>query len=160
MTLAVFVAGLAVVSALLWGAGRRLFATIDRHLAVMERMEKVHVAYMEGPRSEFEARMRHLEDLCEMLPQRWDQIRKEAERFDGRARSAVRRVTEELEERGLSDDTINALNFEVRQRHGEGSPEGELPAMPAPVEPAPFHGEQLDWRDEIRQRIALKNGAR
>jgi hypothetical protein len=158
MTLAVFALGIAAVLLMLFVGGQRLFQYMARLTAVLEGVGKVQEEYVKGPRGAFESRMRHLEDMVELLPQRWEHIKKEAERFDGRARSAISRVTGELEERGLTDDTIAALAGEIREADGGPGAGAELFPVPAELEAAPEFAPQMSWQDEIRAQVAQKRG--
>lgn len=134
--------------------GRAFSASLGLLLPEMRAIRKAHEAWCGLGVGDREDRLRALEDAVEMLPQRWDQIRKEAERLDGRARHAVRRVAAELEERGLADDTIDGLAGELRLVDGGGGAQEELPAMPQSVaEPPP---PPTDWRAAARAQLAHK----
>ncbi len=140
MTLATVTLGaLAVALALGWGL-RQLSRSFGLLTAEMTAIRKAHAAHLKSGAADWEERIRDMEDSVERLPLRWDQIRAEAERFDGRARSAIKRVEKELAANGLADDTIAGLSRELRVSDGGRSGEEEMPPVPAGVaesEPQP-----------------------
>jgi len=146
----------AVSLALLAGGGLaalRLFGDVrgilDRTRAIMEGAYRVDEKGLE-------ARFRDLEDLVDRLPQRWEDIKREAARLDARARYAVGRSREELASRGLTDERLDELGAELRILDGEGSEEsgvlpmrGAMESVPAPAQQPPSAG---DWQSLARAR--------
>jgi len=58
------------------------------------------------------------------------------ERAERRIKQTVRRARKELEERGLTDDGLEAEAFELQLLDGDRSKQSELPPVPTPVEEA------------------------
>ncbi len=119
-------------------------------VAVLRDLFRTTDAGWRGLREAFEddvktvrAEMRDLEDMVDRLPRRWEEIKSEAGRLDSRARYAVKRVREELSERGLTDDRIEELGHELQLVDGSGGGEEEVPAVRPDVEGEPAAN---DWR--------------
>lgn len=153
MTLATMSIGLAAVAFALWRGLRHVSDTIGLLTAEMTAARKAHEAYLRSGQADWEERIRDMEDSVERLPLRWDQIRAEAERFDGRARSAIKRVEKELAASGLTDDTIAGLSRELRVSDGGRSGASEMPAVPEEVatpEPQPTTTRQMIMKNFSR----------
>lgn len=97
-------------------------------------------SYWRGRWDIIDERLESLETDVAQLPRVWEEFASEAKKSQERARWHVRRVKKELEQRGLTDDEINSLDSEIRNRDGAGGDQGELldlsDAM-AKVSPAP-----------------------
>ena len=108
-----------------------------------------------GGAEDVETRFRDLEDLVDRLPQRWEEIKREASRLDGRARYAVTRAREELAERGLADERLEDLGRELQLVDGGGSPDGGVQPVREGVESVPqpdlFSPQpEPDWQSAAR----------
>ena len=76
-----------------------------------------------------ETRLRNLEDAIERLPRKWEDIKREAQAADARARHHARRVRQELEDRGLTDEGVEALAEQFQLVNDDGSTRGGVQPM-------------------------------
>lgn len=89
-----------------------------------------------------------LRELCDRLPQKWEDIKREANSLYKRAHHHVRRTQEELERRGLRDPELDGLDVELRLVDGGGSDEEGVPALHSDLEgptSAPEPAAVDDW---------------
>jgi len=102
-------------------------------------------AYWEGRWGEVDQRLSDLESDVAALPRTWKEFSDESRKQQNRARWHVRRVKQELEERGLQSEEINEISDSLRATDGEGSEEqGVLPmyenlAEVSPPSPDPMN---------------------
>jgi len=79
------------------------------------------------------AKLSELDELVDLLPKKWDDIKLDARRFYDRASYAVRSVRAELAQDGLADPAIEDLDYELRGLDGGGGEGSELRAVPDDV---------------------------
>jgi len=122
------------------GAAWRALSGVLMHLRGIDLHFKEQGVALSG---ELQERIRDLEDLVDRLPQRWEAIKDEADQAFKRARSAeergraaVSRVRQELEDRGLADDGIEAVWNDLHGADGEGSGGGPVPSVHQEMEEA------------------------
>lgn len=84
-----------------------------------------------------ESRLQELELQAERLPRVWEEFAKDAKKAQDRARWHVRRVKQELQERGLQDDEINLLDGTLREADGEGGNGSGLSDLQGPLATVP-----------------------
>lgn len=120
---------LALAALALWRVGAAVGGSIDASRAELARLADA----WEGDAKTVRQEIRDLEDLVDRLPQRWDEIRKEAARLDSRARHHASRALRELAESGVSDTGLEAVGAELHLVDGgPGGSEG-VPAVPPGV---------------------------
>ena len=81
-----------------------------------------------------ELRIRDLEDAIHRLPRKWEDVKREANAADARARHHVKRIRSELEERGLSDPGADAMAEQLGILDGNGSEAEGLQPVPESLE--------------------------
>ena len=148
--IAVLMAVFLVTWALIGRAAIRLFV---EHSRIHDRIRQDLQKHFEGNAGESVARLRDLEDLVDRLPQRWEEIKREASRLDGRARYAVTRAREELSTSGLADERLEDLAGELHLVDGNGVPPQEVPEVPENVAEVEQHDRQQGWRGMIRSNL-------
>ncbi len=135
--------------------GARLLGVLGELLGLLQGIQESVQRTREEGAGDQEARFRDLEDLVDRLPQRWEEIKREASRLDGRARYAVSRAREELEERGLSDERLEDLGRELQLVDGGGSEDGGMQPMRESLAAAPqadfFQPQEDDWNAAARR---------
>lgn len=145
--LAVFGAVLVVGSGL---AIRAALAVLRDIASNGSRTSQVLGDYLDGGAASQEARFRDLEDLVDRLPQRWEEIKREASRLDGRARYAVTSIKKELDDRGLEDAGVEGLANELQLVDAGSGGSESVPAMP---EGMAQDLANADWRSVVRSQI-------
>jgi len=143
VSIAVFLVALVVI-------GRAAIVAFRQLVRIHEANQGTLQGILEGGAASQEARFRDLEDLVDRLPNRWEEIKREASRLDGRARYAVSRVREELASLDAEDDAVTELAAELELPDVEGGgTEGVLPMRPGVAEaPQPDN-----WRAHARARL-------
>jgi 3-oxoacyl-(acyl-carrier-protein) synthase len=160
MTVGIVLVSGTFAAVLLWATLSAVGRLGDLALGLGAIVRVLEAAYRVDETS-LEQRFRDLEDLVDRLPQRWEEIKREASRLDARARYAVGRTREELEARGLADERLDDLDRELRVVDGSGSGEGGVQPLRQTVESVPRQDPQPEQpRPEWEQRaLARKFGA-
>lgn len=135
----------AVFLALLWRAGRAASARMGELSSALVEIREVLAAAYRVDETGVEQRFRDLEDLVDRLPQRWEEIKREAGRLDARARYAVGRARSELAESGLADERLEELGSELHLVDDGGSGGGPVSPLPTPLEVAPQQAGDASW---------------
>jgi len=143
----------------LFGSKKATHAELDRIRARIERLETtpvpdlptdVHARLTDLSRRDadlhdgIETNRENLDSLTEQVDS-YDGWRKEiviavsegierTDRAERRIKATVQRARKQLETLGYDDPGLEAEAVELRLLDGEGSPKGELPTVPAPVE--------------------------
>lgn len=98
----------------------------------------------EGPEASIGRRIRELEDAVDMLPTKWDQIRRQAEAAESRARYHVRKALDGADGGDVAGLAQLAGEFGLLSSgDDEGSGEEGVPAMHPRMESEP---QSDDWR--------------
>lgn len=149
MTLAAVVLAVALVAhALLSRAAvRELSRQTERCADWLEDIAK-------GPEASFSHRLLELETMVDTLPQRWEQIKAEATRAEGRARAVVRDAQKQLAQSGVEHAGLEAQASELRVVDGGAGAGEPVPAVREGVEGARPGAE--DWkRAALSQKFGL-----
>lgn len=97
-------------------------------------------------------RVRDLEHQVDLLPQRWEEMVKEAKRAEARSRAAARRALEELEEHGLRDPNLDEVAGELRLLDGSGVDRRAVQPVRREVEEVPAQPQEEDWETLTKAR--------
>lgn len=112
------VLGVLIFLAILTGSALVFWGLIQL-IETLERQENA------GNTDELRKRIQDLEYTADLLPQKWEEMVKEARRAEGRAHAAVRRARQELQTRGFADANLDEHADELRElddlRSGNGS---------------------------------------
>ncbi len=107
-------------------------------------------AIQAGPEQGFSLRLMEVEDGLERLPKKWEEIKREAQAAESRARSHTKRALKELEEHGYSDPGVTQMAGELQLLDGGGSEASGV--QPVPEGMAVDEPEVQDWRAVSRMR--------
>lgn len=92
------------------------------------------------------SRIHELEDAVDRLPAKWEDVKREAKSFYGRAGHHVRRIEAELQERGLRDPELDDVARDLLPIDGGGSSEqGVLPLREDVEAPEPTPAAWTPW---------------
>ena len=125
----VLVASTVVLVGVLWifdrTAVRRVIAEEKRTEQLLSRVSEPIQAVLS---QDVKDQMGELRELVDALPFRWEKIRDETRRFQGRAYHHVKRVRDSLAEHGLEDADIEDLANDLQLPDADaGGEEGVLP---------------------------------
>lgn len=128
---------------LAWFLGLLAFSTAAFAAAycirlVQERLrpwiERVAIDAVGHELAALERRFDDLQEGFDGLPATWEQVRDETIRLHNRARHHVRRISKELEARGLEEGEIDGLSEELGLSDDEGSGDQGMLELPGLVE--------------------------
>jgi len=101
---------------------------IEEGLPATDRLDGI-----EARQAELVEELVRLDAVCDSLPVRWEEMYAKVRRTEERARGAVRRAMEELEEAGLRSGELEGTLEDLRREYGSGSPAGGVQPVPQGV---------------------------
>jgi hypothetical protein len=104
---------------------------------LLEGLDKVATALRGGFPEEADGRLFQLEQLVDVLPQKWEEMVKQAKRSEDRARAVVKRAQDQLAEAGYEHPGIEAEASELRRIHGDDSDPEQLQLVPERMDRLP-----------------------
>jgi len=133
-----------ILAAALIGVGLLIRAAVRELRRSLRDIAAELEAARAGPEAHFSQRLLELETMVDTLPQRWEQIKREATRAEGRARAIVADARRELAASGLSSPAVDEQARELRLVDGEGGRGEAMPAVHQNVEGSAPAAQ--DWR--------------
>lgn len=132
--------------AMLSGGFALVFWALIQLIDVLERPDN------DDAMADLRKRVQDLEYTADLLPQKWEEMVKEARRAEGRAHQAVRRARAELASRGFADANLDEHADELRELDDLRGGNGTMPPVRPTVAPAPVADPAHDWEALTRQR--------
>ena len=123
-----------VLGVLAWALLGPLRALAAESEGTADLLREVIDSIPKGFSEEDQRRLLEVEEAVDLLPRKWEEIKRDAKSLYGRASHHVGRAREELEARGLRDPELDELDGQLRLIDGGRSEVGGLREVPEGVE--------------------------